>query len=89
VVRLGEDRREVRRNTFDPCSLEALAVLLVKARVARGWTQRDLAECLAAFVAATPMNGSAFQRTATDSENEPTCGNALSRIATDVSKRSF
>ncbi len=33
-------------STFDAYSLADLAVLLVKARVARGWTQRDLAKAL-------------------------------------------
>jgi HTH-type transcriptional regulator / antitoxin HigA len=33
-------------SSFDAHSLADLAVLLVKARVARGWTQRDLAESL-------------------------------------------
>jgi hypothetical protein len=44
---------------------------------------------LAAFVAATPTDGSESQRTAMDSEDTPTGDDALSRIAVDVSKRSF
>lgn len=32
--------------TFDAPSLEELATVLVKARIARGWTQRQLAEAL-------------------------------------------
>jgi HTH-type transcriptional regulator/antitoxin HigA len=33
-------------STFEADSLADLAVLLVKARIARGWTQRDLAQAL-------------------------------------------
>jgi HTH-type transcriptional regulator/antitoxin HigA len=33
-------------STFEADSLANLALLLVKARIARGWTQRDLAEAL-------------------------------------------
>jgi HTH-type transcriptional regulator/antitoxin HigA len=33
-------------STFDAASLEELATVLVKARIARGWTQRQLAEKL-------------------------------------------
>jgi HTH-type transcriptional regulator/antitoxin HigA len=34
-------------STFDASSLEELATLLIKARIARGWSQRQLAEALA------------------------------------------
>ena len=33
-------------STFDAASLEELSTVLVKARIARGWTQRQLAEAL-------------------------------------------
>jgi len=33
-------------STFDASSLEELSTVLVKARIARGWTQRQLAEAL-------------------------------------------
>ena len=33
-------------STFDAASLEDLSTVLVKARIARGWTQRQLAEAL-------------------------------------------
>jgi HTH-type transcriptional regulator/antitoxin HigA len=33
-------------STFDASSLEELAVLLIKARIARGWSQRRLADVL-------------------------------------------
>ena len=33
-------------STFDGASLDELATVLVKARIARGWTQRELAEKL-------------------------------------------
>lgn len=33
-------------STFEAASLEDLATLLIKARIARGWSQRDLAEAL-------------------------------------------
>lgn len=34
------------QSTFDAATLEELATVLVKARIARGWTQRQLAEAL-------------------------------------------
>lgn len=34
------------QSTFDASTLEELATLLVKARIARGWSQRQLAEAL-------------------------------------------
>ena len=33
-------------STFEAASLDDLATLLIKARIARGWSQRDLAEAL-------------------------------------------
>jgi HTH-type transcriptional regulator / antitoxin HigA len=38
--------RNGRQSTFDAASLEELSTVLVKARIARGWTQRQLAEAL-------------------------------------------
>jgi len=38
--------REGALSTFDGASLEELATVLVKARIARGWTQRHLADKL-------------------------------------------
>lgn len=41
-----EQLRAGQVSTFDATSLDELATLLVKARIARGWTQRRLAELL-------------------------------------------
>ncbi len=41
-----EQLRAGQVSTFDATSLDELATLLVKARIARGWTQRRLAESL-------------------------------------------
>jgi HTH-type transcriptional regulator/antitoxin HigA len=41
-----DELRTGNRSTFDAPSLEELATVLVKARIARGWTQRQLAEAL-------------------------------------------
>ncbi len=41
-----EQLRAGHGSTFDATSLDELATLLVKARIARGWTQRRLAESL-------------------------------------------
>jgi HTH-type transcriptional regulator / antitoxin HigA len=38
--------RDGNLSTFDAPSLEELSTVLVKARIARGWTQRQLAEAL-------------------------------------------
>lgn len=41
-----EQLRSGTQSTFNASSLEELATVLVKARIARGWTQRQLAEAL-------------------------------------------
>lgn len=41
-----DDLRNGKSSTFETSSLEELSTLLVKARIARGWTQRQLAEAL-------------------------------------------
>jgi HTH-type transcriptional regulator / antitoxin HigA len=41
-----EQLRDGKLSTFDAASLEELSTVLVKARIARGWTQRQLAEAL-------------------------------------------
>jgi HTH-type transcriptional regulator / antitoxin HigA len=38
--------RSGEQSTFDAASLEELSTVLVRARIARGWTQRQLAEAL-------------------------------------------
>jgi HTH-type transcriptional regulator/antitoxin HigA len=41
-----EQLRSGTLSTFDAASLDELSTVLVKARIARGWTQRQLAEAL-------------------------------------------
>ncbi len=41
-----EQLRSGAQSTFDAATLEELSVVLVKARIARGWTQRQLGDAL-------------------------------------------
>lgn len=41
-----EELRSGKQSTFDAPSLEALSTVLIKARIARGWSQRQLGDSL-------------------------------------------